>query len=92
MKVFEKAIEIFAAKRKLFFERKLKQEIGLYKAKIEGMAATGFCSTIDCENCPLFLLPNPSNYIACEKIPPEEKRELITREFEGGENEKADNL
>lgn len=92
MKIYEKAIEIYAAKRKLFHEQKLKQEIGLYKSRAESMATTGLCGAIDCENCPLFLLPNPNNYVACEKFLPEEKRELIAREFEGGENEKADNL
>lgn len=81
MKVYEKAIDIYAARRKLFHEQKLKQEIGWYKARAEGMAATGLCGTMECEYCPLLLLPNPNNYVACEKIPPEEMRKLIAREF-----------
>lgn len=81
MKIYEKAIENFKKKKKKFYKSELKRVVLLYRKQMESMMTTGECIGMECAYCPLFLLQNPNNYVACEKITYEERRKLIAMEF-----------
>lgn len=82
MKYYEKAIENYAKERKEFHERELKREIDWYNSRIAKMTVTGECEIIQCEICPLWLLPNSREYGCCRKMTKEQVRALILKEVE----------
>lgn len=83
MKIYEKAIENYAKKRKEFYNDALKQDIADFNEKIEKMTADGRCPGIACQDCHVHLLNEYlDNDMHCGVVTTSERRELLAREVE----------